>query len=226
MRAAIRLAACCGVFLSIAAPARAEPLHITSGALAWSLAQGGPPRITLTGTGFTFDGRGGTGVFMARDQCLVPECVPGTAVDLHATWSGSDLPGTATLGGRTFTPVGSLASDASLLASWSGELLLPADFSGGAVSAPFWFSGLFFYSSEPTAMTGPLDLFGQGRATLTFAPSSVAPGTFALSAARYEFGGSPVPEPASMVLIGTGLAGLAALRRRAHRNRRQQSRQR
>lgn len=46
------------------------------------------------------------------------------------------------------------------------------------------------------------------------------PGAFRLDSIRYEFdAAAPVPEPTSMLLIGSGLAGLAALRKRRNRGR-------
>jgi hypothetical protein len=203
--------------LCLSAPASADPVRITAGALTWGDALGSAPRITLAGDGFTFDGRGGTGFFAPFEQCVVPECSAGTTVDLHAIWVGADLPGTATFEGVTFPNVGSLASEASLQATWSGSLGLPFDFEGGSLTAPFQFTGLFFYPLPSIGLVQHLDLYGEGQATLTFAPSRVVPGAFALSEARYEFSGDPVPEPTSMLLIGTGLAGLAALRRRQSR---------
>jgi hypothetical protein len=199
--------------LAIAVPVRGDPIQVTSGALHF-LREDGSPSITLSGGGFTFAGTGFLtgGVFAPWNDCLVPNCVPGTTIDLHAFWLGSDLPGTATVDGRTFQNVGSLATDASLLAEWIGSVLIPTDFTGGTLTAPFSFSGQFSFFDFPNQTV--LNLTGTGLATLNFTPFPTGPGFF-LSSATYAFEESmPTPEPMSIVLVGTGLAGLAALRRR------------
>jgi len=62
-------------------------------------------------------------------------------------------------------------------------------------------------------------LFGSGTARLTFVPhqNPEFAGAFNVETASYDFQAQqvdPIPEPTSMLLFGTGLAGLAAVRRR------------
>jgi hypothetical protein len=200
--------------------AAADEIRIVDGALSWSRFDG-PVLITLQGSGFTFEGGTGpsAGIFEPWNQCSVPECLAGTTVDLLARWLGNDMPGTATFQGTTYTGVGGLGAEAAqMLVDFTGSLTIPALFAGGVVTAPFQFTGVFAYPQGPFFELTDLNLLGSGTASLTFSPWTVFPGAFVLDSARYEFdAAAPVPEPASMLLIGAGVAGLAAVRRRRQR---------
>jgi len=212
MIATIRVLLIAALTLLMTSPASAD--RITAGAVTY-VAGAGPITVQFTSDSFTFDGRASPigGVFMPWLQCGVPECVPGSTVDLLAFWSGTDLPGTATLEGETYSHVGSLAGTSSLLISLTGALVIPADFVSGILTAPFVFSGQFFYERLGTGSV--FDLFGSGVATAAFRPMTAFPGALALDSLTYEFAAdvAPTPEPASMVLLGSGLAALAAARR-------------
>ena len=214
MNALFRVLGTVTIALATAIPARAETILLTSGALDW--VKGSPVSVTMSGDGFSFTGQSSpsSGIFTPFEQCAFPFCAGGTSLNLSTRFTGGSIGGTATYDGTTYSPVGSLTASASLDARWDGGLTIPAEFTGGVLTAPFQFAGEFYYD-PPNTSSSVLDLLGSGRATVSFAPSLFFPGTFNVTAVRYEFdGASPVPEPTSMLLIGTGLTGVAALRRR------------
>src|SRR5918993_2293228 len=153
-----------------ASSAVADPIQITSGSLVWSA--GSAIDVTLAGDAFPLTG--GTsrseGVFMPIETCTLPECLPGTTVDLLARAIGNAFSGTATLDGTTYTQVGSLAGPAFLGTEWTGALTIPAGFTGGTLTAPFLFTGQFSVDGTATVPSQHVDLFGGGTASLTFSP--------------------------------------------------------
>jgi hypothetical protein len=206
------------VILCLAVPASAEPITIQAGALGWN---GSGVSIGLGGGTFVFVGTAGVsgGIFTPWLMCNGGfACQPGTTVDLRSFWVGGDLPGTAAYQGVTYPGVGGQNSPNQLIVEWTGALAIPAGFTGGLLTAPFGFSGTFHYAPNLVQVPQVLDLSGSGLASLTFSEYPQAPGSFFVSSVHYEFAdatdAAAVPEPMSMMLVGTGLAGLAALRRR------------
>lgn len=208
------------VWLSAPEVAAADTITVTSGYLDW-LQTTGIGVVSLSGSdGFTFESTVSPdgGIFDAWSQCAgTVECAPGSTIGLNASWSSNDLQGTGTLRGTTYSNVGGLeANDAQASIHFSGSVVAPP-YSGGLVpaTATFALSGLFSIPTDTSLERS--DLIGHGIASLWLAP--VDPGSstggYRLARIRYEVGQSaPVPEPASIFLLGAGVAGLAATRRR------------
>ena len=146
----------------------------------------------------------------------VPDCITTASADLKAAKTGAGFGGT--FNGRSFAAGrGSLgAGGGGALLSW-GSGTLPAAFAGGLVTTPFVFATLFNVGGNADGM-GLIGFFGAGSHRLSFTINPAGTG-FNVQSFSYGFeAASSTPEPASMLLLGTGLAGLAAVR---HRRRKQ-----
>ena len=203
-------------------PAVADEILLTGGSLQMG---GSTGAVSLQGDrGFTLAATVGVvdSFFAPWNQCLLP-CAPGTNVSLNATFVGSSLHGaTVTLDGLTYTNVGTAASsDSAALFFTGGPVVLPtASQDLVTLTAPFLltgsFSALLFSTPDPMDRVD-VELAGQGTALLTLQRSLLTPDgspAWRYSSAVYSLDAAvaPIPEPATMLLTGAGLALLARLR--------------
>jgi hypothetical protein len=176
-----------GIVLAIlvcaARPAESQVISIIDGTF---ISEGGGGQLNISGTqAFRLEAAALTGRFDAVDQCFVPECPPGTVVELGARWIGNDLPGTATLRGKTYDDVGGLDSLNSADVRFAGQFVMPP-LSDGPVSitVPFDFAGRFAYSEDLSEVQDAL-LTGGGQVTLVL--EQLFQGSWSIRSAAFEF---------------------------------------
>jgi len=200
-----------------ACPASADPIRIAGGSVILVGQFTTENVVDIHGT------QGFRGEFIpgqVNGQWLCRPCgAPGDPISLDAFVSTVDGTGTVEFAGVQH-PVGATIlspGDAAVsLQQRGGPVTLPSLSPRASLSVPFELgAGSFLVLDNGSPGLVEVPLIGRGTATLDVIANQSGDALWELSSLRYDF--APTPEPATVLLVGTGMFALAARRSRRRR---------
>jgi hypothetical protein len=210
---------CAFVMLAVTPSVYADPLVVTSGSL--SVNGSGVATYNLIGQNFSFTSIGGDSGNSGPVGCL--PCGSNNPVSTTTFLVGTSLgQGSATINGMTFNPVEFLGE----FSIGGSSIMLPVGTSDVSFTIPFTFTGNIRGCTDNVSCVNPVfstvELVGQGFLTVEFTFSGTTAGgisIYSFKSLTYNFQSAEVPEPMTVALFATGLAGLGAKLRSSRKRR-------
>ena len=213
----------CLSLVSLPQGAGAEPIRVTTGSVSITRNIRDILSFDFSGNGLSvygFDLHTASTPFLASCLNSPSLCQPGDRIRPEIIKPVSSEPGSGssvTFQGRTVLV--SWESNDSFLRFSGPEVVIP--FATDKITLTMPFSMIANIEVHALDDPGPVIfstiVLGYGTATLNLERPPGNPAGFAITGARYEFNDAPVPEPATIVLLTTGLAGIVVRKYRRAR---------